>query len=166
DHLGYVNVESEEGKGTTFTLYFPVTREGICGKEVPVSPADYMGNGESILVVDDIPQQRELATKMLTKLHYQVTSVSSGEEAVQYLGQHTVDLVVLDMIMDPGIDGLETYQNMLELHPHQKAVIVSGFAETERVTEAQKLGAGAYVKKPYVLEKLGVAVRRELDRPV
>lgn len=166
DHLGYVNVESEEGKGTTFTLYFPVTREGICGKEVSVSPADYMGNGESILVVDDIPQQRELATKMLTKLHYQVTSVSSGEEAVQYLGQHTVDLVVLDMIMDTGIDGLETYQNMLELHPHQKAVIVSGFAETERVTEAQKLGAGAYVKKPYVLEKLGVAVRRELDRPV
>ena len=73
-------------------------------------------------------------------------------------------MVVLDMIMDPGMDGLDTYTKILEFHPHQKAVIVSGFSETERVVKAQELGAGAYVKKPYVLEKLGVAVRKELDR--
>ena len=102
---------------------------------------------------------------MLTKLNYTVASVSSGEEAVEYLKQHAVDLVVLDMIMDPGMDGLDTYRKILEIHPHQKAIIVSGFSETERVTKAQALGAGAYVKKPYVLEKLGLAVRKELDRP-
>jgi two-component system cell cycle sensor histidine kinase/response regulator CckA len=65
--------------------------------------------------------------------------------------------------MDPGMDGLDTYVKILEVHPHQKAIIVSGFSETERVTKAQELGAGAYVKKPYVLEKLGSAVRKELD---
>jgi two-component system, cell cycle sensor histidine kinase and response regulator CckA len=73
-------------------------------------------------------------------------------------------LVVLDMIMDPGIDGLETYRRILEIQPRQKAIIVSGFAKTDRVEAAQELGAGEYVKKPYVIERLGIAVRKELDR--
>ena len=66
--------------------------------------------------------------------------------------------------MEPGIDGLDTYRQILERHPGQKAIIASGFSETDRVREAQDLGAGAYVKKPYLLEKIGVAVRQELDR--
>lgn len=163
DHLGYINVESQEGKGATFTLYFPVSRDEMSPEEVSVSAAEYMGKGESILVVDDVREQRELATTMLRKLGYMVETVSSGEEAVEYVKQKRVDLIVLDMIMDPGMDGLDTYAKILEAHPHQKAVIVSGFAETERVSRAQSLGAGAYVKKPYVLEKLGLAVREELD---
>jgi PAS domain S-box-containing protein len=166
DHYGYINVESEEGRGTTFTLYFPVTREEISPEELSISAAEYMGNGESILVVDDVKEQRELAAKMLAKLNYEVASVPSGEGAVEYLKNNSVDLIVLDMIMEPGLDGLDTYLQILEIHPHQKAIIVSGFSETERVSRAQALGAGAYVKKPYVLAKLGVAVREELDRPV
>ncbi|MGO9372889.1 MAG: DUF3365 domain-containing protein [Syntrophobacteraceae bacterium] len=165
DHLGYINVESEEGKGTTFTLYFPVAREEITRDKAPLSVAEYTGNGECILVVDDVQQQRELAESMLKKLNYKVTTVCSGEEAVEYLKQNPADLVVLDMIMDPGMDGLDTYAKILEILSHQKAIIVSGFSETERVRRAQELGAGAYVKKPYMLEQLGLAVRRELDRP-
>ncbi len=166
DHLGYINVESQEGKGTTFTLYFPVTREEISREQVSISAAEYMGNGESTLIVDDVKEQRELASAMLKKLNYTVVSVSSGEEAVAYLKQNAVDLVVLDMIMDPGMDGLDTYAKILETHPHQRAIIVSGFSETERVSRSQALGAGTYVKKPYVMEKLGLAVRKELDRLV
>jgi PAS domain S-box-containing protein len=164
DHHGYINVESDEGEGTTFTLYFPVTREDTYPEEVVLSASEYVGNGESILVVDDVKEQRYLATMMLTKLNYRVITVSSGEEALKYLQEHTVDLVVLDMIMDPGMDGLDTYRKILEIRPLQKAIIVSGFSETERVTKTQELGAGAYVKKPYVLEKLGLAVRKELER--
>jgi|WetSurMetagenome_2_1015567.scaffolds.fasta_scaffold07164_4 two-component system, cell cycle sensor histidine kinase and response regulator CckA len=164
DHLGYINVESEEGKGTTFTLYFPVTREDATPEQMSISALEYMGKGESILVVDDVKEQRELAGKMLRKLSYTVESVSSGEGAVDYLRENAADLLVLDMIMDPGMDGLDTYRKILEIHPDQKAIIVSGFAETDRVRETQSLGAGAYVKKPYVLEKLGLAVRKELER--
>ncbi len=58
--------------------------------------------------------------------------------------------------------GLETYQSFLEVNLKQKAIIVSGFSETERVREAQKLGAGAYVRKPNVLEKIGMAIHDEL----
>jgi PAS domain S-box-containing protein len=162
DHFGYINVESEEGKGTTFTIYFPVTREEITQEELAASASEYMGNGESILVVDDVKEQRDLATAMLRKLNYRVASVSSGEEAVEYVRQCTVDLVVLDMIMDPGMDGLDAYAKIVEIHPGQKAIIVSGFAETERVSKAQSLGAGAYLKKPYALEKLGLAIKKEL----
>ncbi|MEN6436995.1 MAG: transporter substrate-binding domain-containing protein [Syntrophobacter sp.] len=166
DHHGYINVESMEGEGTTFTLYFPVSREDMAREQAVPSSLEYVGKGESILIVDDIREQRDLAAKMLTRLNYAVTMVSSGEEAVEYLKEEAFDLVVLDMILDPGIDGLDTFIKMLEIRPRQKAIIVSGFSETERVSRAQALGAGCYVKKPYVLETLGLAVRKELDRAV
>jgi len=164
DHDGYIDVQSEEGKGSVFTIYFPATREEPAKvREVPTAET-CLGRGESILVVDDVKEQRELATSMLERLEYRVAAVSSGEEAVDYLRDGGADLVLIDMIMDPGIDGLETYQRILAINPQQKAVIVSGYSETERVSKAQELGAGAYVRKPYVMEKIGAAIRRELDR--
>ena len=75
-----------------------------------------------------------------------------------------MDILVLDMIMDPGIDGMETYSRIKKLHPNQKAVIASGYAENMRVKQTQDMGAGAYVRKPYTLEKIGMAIREELDR--
>jgi signal transduction histidine kinase/ActR/RegA family two-component response regulator len=164
DHNGYINVESKEGKGSTFTLYFPVTREGLTTEVSAVAISEFMGNGESILVVDDVKEQRDLAASILKTLNYQATTVSSGEEAVAYLKEHGVDLMVLDMIMDPGMDGLDTYKQVLAIRPNQKAIIVSGFSESDRVKEARSLGAGAYVRKPYIKEKLGPAVRKEVDR--
>jgi len=164
DHNGYIDVESTEGQGTTFTLYFPITRRHAAGKGHEVSLEDYQGKGESILVVDDIQEQRDVATGILEKLGYKVTCVASGEEAVQWLESNTADLVVLDMIMNPGMDGLDTYKEILKLRPGQRAIIASGFSESGRVKETQRLGAGAYVKKPYLMEKIGMAVRNELDR--
>jgi len=164
DHNGYINVESKAEKGSTFTLYFPVTREDMAAQAAAISISDYTGRGEAILVVDDVKEQRDLAAEMLRTLHYNVATTASGEEAVAYLRDHDVDLMVLDMIMDPGMDGLDTYRSLLAFRPQQKAIIVSGFSESDRVHAAQALGAGAYVKKPYVMEKLGLAVKHELAR--
>ncbi|WP_321418457.1 cache domain-containing protein [uncultured Desulfobacter sp.] len=163
DHDGYINVESQEGQGTKFTLFFPVTRKAVEKDEV-LSIDDYMGNGEKILVVDDVSQQIEIASALLQKLGYVVDAVSSGEDAVEYMKDNSADIIILDMIMDPGIDGLDTYKRILELNPGQRAIIASGFSETERIKEAQRLGAGEYVKKPYTLEKIGIAVKTELKR--
>ena len=164
DHRGYIDIRSKEGKGTEITLYFPITRKVFSQEAELASIQDFMGKGESILVIDDILEQRQIATQMLRKLGYTVTDMPSGEEAVKYLHDHSADLLVLDMIMEPGIDGLETYKKILEIHPGQKSIIASGYSESARVKEAQLLGAGAYIKKPYLLEKIGRAIRAELDR--
>ena len=164
DHKGYIEVQSTVKKGTTFTLFFPVTRKNIGGKEEALQIEEYMGKGESILVVDDVEEQREIAFRILSKLSYSVTSVTSGEEAVDYLKNNSTDLLVLDMIMDPGIDGLETYKKILEFHPGQKAIIASGFSETDMVKDAQRFGAGKYLRKPYTFEKIGLAVKEELEK--
>ena len=164
DHDGYIDVQSKLGEGTTFTLYFPITRKKLPTEKPDILTNKYMGKGESILIVDDVQQQREIASRMLEKLGYNVLSVPSGEEAVMYMQENTADLLVLDMIMNPGIDGLQTYKKILQVHPRQKAIIASGFSESKQVKAAQKMGAGSYLKKPYSFEKIGLAVKAELER--
>jgi len=163
DHKGYIDVDTDVN-GTIFELYFPITREEVSGKDLAIPIKDYNGSGEMILVVDDVENQRDISCNMLEKLGYKTKAVSSGEEAVEYLKEHSVNLILLDMIMDPGISGCETYERVIKIHPKQKAVIISGFAATDEVKEAQKLGAGDYIKKPVTLKKLGVAVKEELEK--
>ena len=161
DHKGYIDVTTDANR-TTFKLYLPITREPLSRRPLARRIIDYQGDGESILVVDDIPSQREITSKMLDTLGYRTEAVSSGEAAVEYLKSRSVDLVLLDMIMDPGINGRETYARIIKMHPRQKALLVSGFAETGEVKAAQKLGAGEYIRKPITLEKIGRAVKEAL----
>ena len=166
DLNGYIDVRSTDGEGTTFTLYLPVSRADSVRPKAEQSLDTLMGRGESILVVDDVEEQRQIASGMLEALGYPTASVPSGEDAVEYVKENPVDLLVLDMIMDPGIDGLDTYKRIVELRPGQKAVIASGFSDTDRVKETQRLGAGPYVRKPYTIEKIGMAVKSELEKAI
>jgi len=163
DHKGYIDVKSSE-KGTVFELYFPVTRDQITEDKENVPAAEYQGHGEKILVVDDEENQREIACGMLTKLDYKAEAVSSGQEAIKYVKENPVDLIVLDMVMPKGINGRDTYEEIIKIRPRQKAIIASGYAKTKEVDMAQKLGAGKYIKKPYTLEKVGLAVKEELGK--
>jgi CheY-like chemotaxis protein len=165
DHKGYIDIQSTEGRGTTFKLYLPTTREDIPAQQRRLVLDDYLGS-ETILIVDDIQEQLDIAKNMLTKLGYTVHSATSGEKALETINRQPVDLVILDMIMPGGLDGLETYQEIVKLYPHQKAIITSGFSESDRVKKLLQLGVGAYVQKPYTLEKLGIAVKRELERKI
>jgi signal transduction histidine kinase/ActR/RegA family two-component response regulator len=164
DHDGFIDVRSKQGRGTTVTLFLPATHAQLQINEAIEKIEDCHGHGESILIVDDIQVQRALCTSILTRLGYKVAAVSSGEEAVEYVKHNPVDLLVLDMIMDPGIDGLETYERIVKIKPGQRAVITSGFSETERVQRALALGAGAYIRKPYTIEAIAGAVRDEVER--
>lgn len=163
DHSGYIDVKSDES-GTQFDLYFPITRNEILDKTATVILEEIKSRGEKILVIDDVDSQREISCRMLDILGYKHSSASSGEEAVAYLKENKVDLILLDMIMDPGISGRETYEQIITIHPNQKAVIASGFSKTEDVVAIQKLGAGKYIKKPFTLAELGYAIRDELLR--
>jgi two-component system cell cycle sensor histidine kinase/response regulator CckA len=162
DHKGYIDVYSQPGEGTTFDLYFPLSREAVQEKTASFTLEDIQGNGERVLVVDDLESQRTIATHLLQRLNYSAFAVDSGEAAVEYLQENTVDLVVLDMIMDPGMDGLETWRQIVSIRPEQRAIIASGYAETEKVKTAQHMGAGEYLKKPYMIENLGKSVKKAL----
>lgn len=165
EHDGTVTVYSDD-KGTDFSLYFPVFEQALVQENAgqqTVSDVDLQGDGESILIVDDEAHQREIATEILTELGYQAKAVDSGEEAVVYLKSQSVDLLLLDMIMAPGIDGLQTYQQIKKIHPDQKALIVSGYAEGSKIKEILSLGASSLLRKPYVINEIGLAVKKALS---
>ena len=163
DHQGYKDVKSTD-RGTVFELYFRAERKKMAASEKPIPLKDYLGHGEKILVVDDVEQQRDIACGLLRELDYHAEAVSSGEAAIEYVKKESVDLIVLDMVMPGGINGRETYEEILKTRPGQKAIIASGYARTKEVDTAQNLGAGKYIKKPYTLEKIGLAVREELKK--
>ena len=167
DHRGFYDVFSEIDKGTVFILYFPITNEIIKKTlEEKSDLEDRLGGTETILVVDDVEEQREMASEMLVSLGYKVETAKNGREAVQYLKFHSADLVLLDMIMEKDFDGLDTYREIIKIHPGQKVVVVSGFSQTDRVQAILDLGVGQYVKKPYSLAELAEALRLELNHEI
>ncbi len=161
DHGGHIEVQSDSS-GTCFTLMFPTSPDPVAPQAEPRPIAQLHGQGQQILVVDDESMQREIASDILSKLGYLPIAVPSGEQAVKFLQDQAVDLVILDMIMAPGMNGRQTYEKILKIRPGQKAVITSGFAESTEIDRCRRMGAAGYLKKPYTLEKLGQAVKQAL----
>lgn len=163
DHSGFVDVTSDE-TGSCFKLFFPLTAERVEKETLNVpSKSELHGQG-TILVVDDEEIQCEIAINILTFFGYQVEAVASGEEAVSYLRDNPVDLVLLDMILGKGMNGYETYKTITTIYSNQKALIVSGFSESKDVKETLRLGAGGFIKKPYTITELGSAVKSVLEQ--
>jgi signal transduction histidine kinase/ActR/RegA family two-component response regulator len=165
EHKGYIDVSADEN-GTTFDLYFPITRDDFWRQDTSFSCREFDGKGETVLVVDDEVHQRELLCRMSNMFGYKAKSVASGEEAVTYMKDNKADLILLDMIMAPGINGRETYERILQIHPGQKAIIVSGYAETEEVRKVRQLGVRQYIRKPVEIDKLWRAMRSELGTKI
>ncbi|MDX9800880.1 MAG: response regulator [Spirochaetia bacterium] len=162
---GFIEIESRQEEGTAVYLYFPV----IAGEPEAGSSGfnikNFMGRGEKILAVDDMEEQRILAEKILEKLNYKADTAGSGNEAVSAVKKENYDLVLLDMIMENGPDGLETFKEIMKINPDQKTIIVSGYSDNEKADEVLKLGASSYVQKPYTVEKIATAVKKALALP-
>jgi PAS domain S-box-containing protein len=164
EHGGAVVAESG-ADGAVFSVFLPASEEAPTPEKHPETPREILQGSGTVLVVDDEPLLREIATKILAVLGYRVEAVASGEEAIARLQERLYDLIVLDMLMPPGINGCETYREIVKFRPGQKAVICSGFSLSEDFIEARKAGAGSFLKKPYTFDELGLAVKRELARP-
>jgi CheY-like chemotaxis protein len=167
DHEGYIDVETAQGKGTAFLIYLPLPAGTLA--DVLNLQEDFSGT-ETILVVDDYAAQRDTAVDLLRGLGYAVVTASNGHEAIEFVRaaqesatEKSIDLVVIDLVLGDEFDGVETYKNLLELVPDQKAIMVSGFSDINRIVEARKLGLSRCIQKPYSAESLGRAVREELD---
>lgn len=157
EHNGWVTADSNSA-GTCFRLYFP------CATETDNLPAEknlssyLQGNNETVLVVDDEPLLLRIAERMLNELGYRVVTVPSGEKAIEYLRSNAVDVVVLDMVMEPGINGRQTYEHIVRIYPGQKAMIVSGYAINDDIRAAMQLGVATFLKKPYSIAELAHAL--------
>ncbi|MEO1995566.1 MAG: response regulator, partial [Planctomycetaceae bacterium] len=162
DHGGEIRIESQPDHGTTFEIELPAT--DISEEESSEWQIDdCLGNQQlTVLVVDDLNDQREIARALLERLGYTVAVTSSGLDAINWLKTHSADVLLLDMLMGTGIDGYETYKQILDFRPDQRAIIASGYSENERVRQTIQLGAFTYLKKPYVLRDLGSAVHGAL----
>lgn len=161
DHGGTVNVVSDE-RGTTFELLFPSIEADLAPEPDRKDWKNYQGHKETVLVVDDEPRQREIAGQLLKSLNYTVQTVASGEEAIEYARHHAPDLLVLDMLMPPGLNGRMTFEQILQIHPQQKAIIASGFAEDDDVKATLAMGAKAFIQKPYTLDQIGSIIHNIL----
>jgi PAS domain S-box-containing protein len=163
DHKGYIDIDSEVGVGTRIHLYIPATEDAAEQVGMEQNLAALRGNQETVLVVDDVEEQRKIACTILERLNYRVNVVSGGLEAIESLQQQPADLILLDMIMEPGINGLETCKRIFTMSPQASVLLASGYAESHIVTEALSLGARKYLKKPYSIAMLGAAVRDTLS---
>ena len=163
DHNGVINVKSSVGAGTTFQLLFPLIEEPTKVQGQKLKQPHKKGNKETILVVDDSGEQRLIAAEILRYLGYKALTLSSGERAVDFLRNNSVDLLILDMLMEPGISGLETYRRIMKFKPEQKAVIASGFSQQESIEEARSLGVADFIVKPYSVERIGESLHKILE---
>lgn len=162
DHRGYIDLESEPGKGASFHVYLPVSR----GSAATGFAVNLPRGNERVLVVDDDAPQVEVLTSLLKLLGYQASGAASGEQALNLMRveKKRFDLILLDMVMDMGIDGLETFREVRKIVPDQRVILMSGHAKiTQRVAKAQELGAGMYLRKPLSVQGLSQAVRDTLD---
>ncbi len=166
DMDGYIDVKSEQGIGTMFELYLPaeISERTEIDDYFKDELQDIFGDGETILIVDDEESQRILGIETLTRLNYKPFAVSTGEEAVDHVRKKAPDIILLDMLLGTGIDGLDTYKEILKFLPNPKVIIISGYSASERIKEAQKLGAGECLSKPYTVEILGNAIKNSLKK--
>ncbi len=162
DHKGFIQLESEPEKGTSVSLYFPATSEMPEHEETPVSINALMGNNEKLLVVDDEPVQLNIAEQMLRRLGYAVHCCPSGEAALEFLNKYPVDLVIFDIMMEPGMDGVTTCKRLLEDHPDKKVLFATGFSDKDTLAQARELSRGPCLFKPYTLEDMGKMVQERL----
>ncbi|WDP84446.1 MAG: response regulator [Desulfobacter sp.] len=155
DHKGFIQVESTLGQGTCVDIYFPaVVQARESGKEVKNRLVK--GKNQHLLVVDDDPVQLEIACRLLERLGYRVHCCASGEEGLEFLNRNPVDLVILDIIMEPGMDGVAVCEQILKKPPDQAVLFVTGFSD------AATLSRGNCLFKPYSLDRMGAMVEARL----
>jgi sigma-B regulation protein RsbU (phosphoserine phosphatase) len=163
DAQGFIDIQSEIGKGTTFSLFFPLEAEPVVSTSIPQTLA--AGGTERILVVDDEAVQLRTAQRLLRHLGYLVETAQSGERAIEMCAaRHTAepfDLLIVDMVMPGGLDGLATVARIRGYRGGQKVLIASGYAP-EHLNDAARERGLPWLAKPYTLSGLASAVRSTL----
>lgn len=154
NHGGFINVQSEEGKGTQFLVYLPA----LISNTQPVNFVEIessVGNEELILVVDDEAIIREITKSSLEAYNYKVLTASDGKEALSIYTQYQeqIMVVLLDMMM-PGIDGAIAIRKLQKINPHVKIIAISGLLSESDESAIANMGVKAFLSKPCTAKEL------------
>ncbi len=162
DHNGWIETR-DNNPGALFNIYLPATHDSVCSLQ-DIQPVDSLrGQGEKILLIDDQPEQNEIIASALQEIGYLTHSVTSGEAGISYIKSHPVDLILLDMMMGDGLNGCETYENILQINPGQEAIVISGYANSEEILKIKNLGVSKFIEKPVTISKIALAIKQSLD---
>jgi two-component system cell cycle sensor histidine kinase/response regulator CckA len=174
-HGGAITVQSEPGKGTTIAVYFPVSHETGNGRQETLTQPSVNGSQTdrvseskklSFLVVDDEQQVRELMVEILNLLGHKTFSAVDGKEAMEIFNNNPdIDIVALDLTM-PEMDGVETFQRMIQIKPDVKVILCSGYSPEEiKVRFTKGCIPATFLKKPYGLSALKSAICQAIQSP-
>ncbi len=161
-HSGYIDVDSEQGRGSTFTIYLPATEKKV---EEAVRTAEQIVKGTgTVLLVDDEERVLDVSVEMLERLGYTVLVARGGSEAVEIYKENKdkIDLVILDMIM-PWMGGGEVYDRMKEFNPKLKVLLSSGYSMGSQAKEILKRGCDGFIQKPFSMNDLSEKIWEILD---
>lgn len=158
NHSGLIKVDSEVGKGTTFTMYLPLTQKAVL-RETSVAEKVQKGSG-TVLIVDDEQVILDVGQAMLETLGYQVLAANSGEHAIQILSQrlNSINFVILDMVM-PIMDGASTFNRIRKIAPAMPVILSSGYSLDGQADEIMKRGCNGFIQKPFNLPELSSLIK-------
>jgi len=165
NHDGHIYCESKPNQGTTFYIYFPASTGGV-PEIIEEQPRQNVYGTEKILLVDDEKSILETVRDTLTLYGYQVVTAESGEQATDVYRdrKNEFDLVILDLIM-PGAGGKKCLQELLQINPHVKVLISSGYSSSMHPHDLALAGAAGFIHKPYQPEDLFSTIREILEAP-
>jgi PAS domain S-box-containing protein len=161
-HGGYIDVESQEGKGTTFQVYLPAAKRRV--EETEEGPETIQRGTETILIIDDEALVMEVGQKLLTFMGYQVLAAKEGEGALEIYRarRNEIDLVILDLVM-PRMEGGEVFRRLRQISPEVKVLISSGYSIDGKAAQILDEGACGFIQKPFDMKQLSQTLRTILD---
>ena len=162
-HGGYIDVDSEKGSGTTFSIYLPASEKQAAKREEPAE--EVLKGTETVLFVDDEGMIIDVGREILKTLGYQVLLARGGKEAIEVYkaNKDRIDMVILDMIM-PDMGGGETYDLLKEINPQIKVLLSSGYSIEGQAQEIMERGCNGFIQKPFDVKQLSAKMRKILKK--